>query len=256
MADIRQGSLPVTNTTIFELITSRNIIGKKVLDIGAGGGYMAQKLGTYLQGQGCTPSDTLSACDLFPEVFGYEGIVCDKMAFMDRLPYNDSAFDVVYAIEVMEHLANPYEFIREVYRIVKPGGCFIISVPNALNLNSRLSFLFCGFFSMFGPLSYDDSDAGRLSGHIMPLNYYYLDHRIRKTGFVQTRLVADKLKRSARFLYALLGPFIKFASWRFKERLLRKNPQLFEANIAAIENVNGRELLCSRSCILVAEKPR
>jgi len=254
MGKIRTGSHPATNTAIFNLIVREGVLDKKVLDIGAGGGYMAQMLGEYLKANGKKPAEVLTACDLFPEVFGYEDIVCEKVSFFDRLPFDDTSYDIIYAIEVMEHLANPYEFIREVYRVLKPGGKFILSVPNALNLNSRVSYLFSGFFTMYGPLSFDDKDAGLLAGHIMPLNYYYLDHRMKKVGFARTDLYADKLKRSARLLYVMLNPFIRLASWRGVKKVRKRSPQLYEANKSAMALVNSKKLLCSRSCIIVGSK--
>ncbi len=45
------------------------------------------------------------------------------------------------AWEVMEHLENPHHTIREIERILKPKGLFILSMPNVLHLFSRLIFL-------------------------------------------------------------------------------------------------------------------
>ena len=45
------------------------------------------------------------------------------------LPYEDAFFDLVCAFDVLEHLENDEKACREVSRILKPGGIFIISVP-------------------------------------------------------------------------------------------------------------------------------
>lgn len=48
-----------------------------------------------------------------------------------RLPYPDAAFDKVLMSEVLEHLADDRAAIREVYRVLKPGGILALSVPHA-----------------------------------------------------------------------------------------------------------------------------
>ncbi len=207
MKKIKPASHTTTNQRVFELITNGNIANKRILDIGAGSGYMAQKIGNYIHEQGGRPDEQLTACDLFPEYFEYDGVKCEKLTFLTSLPYPDNSFDIIYAIEVIEHLRSPYDFIKETYRVVSPGGKVIITTPNILNLTSRLSFLFKGFFTLFGPVSLDDRDAGRLAGHIMPLSCYYLDYGFRKEGFSQIELNIDRVKKSSLFIYILLFTF-------------------------------------------------
>lgn len=80
---------------------------------------------------------------------GYEviGIDQDKEGFLhcdfsyDTLPFSDHSFDAVTAWEVFEHLENPFFAMREVYRVLKPGGRFFMSMPNPAHLESRLFFL-------------------------------------------------------------------------------------------------------------------
>jgi 2-polyprenyl-3-methyl-5-hydroxy-6-metoxy-1,4-benzoquinol methylase len=206
MASIQSSSHRSTNDRVFKIITGNDLLMKRILDIGAGRGYMAQRLGEHIRAKGGVPAEVITACDLYPEYFAYEGTVCEKMEFINQLPFADECFDVAYAIEVIEHLKNPYDFIREMFRVVRPGGKVIITTPNILNLTSRISYLLTGFYSLFRPLSFDLHDARRQWGHIMPLSAYYLDHAMRTCGSRTTELYTDHLKRSSLFLFPMLFP--------------------------------------------------
>jgi SAM-dependent methyltransferase len=48
----------------------------------------------------------------------------------DRIPFEDHAFQVVYSMQVLEHLADPVAFFREVARVLTPKGMVYLSVPN------------------------------------------------------------------------------------------------------------------------------
>lgn len=52
---------------------------------------------------------------------------------LERLPFRDAAFDVVTANMVVEHLPDPGKILKEIVRILKPGGLFIFHTPNYLN---------------------------------------------------------------------------------------------------------------------------
>lgn len=49
-----------------------------------------------------------------------------------QLAFKDNTFDIVTANQVLEHVYEKTIFIREVYRVLKPGGVFLVSFPNRL----------------------------------------------------------------------------------------------------------------------------
>jgi 2-polyprenyl-3-methyl-5-hydroxy-6-metoxy-1,4-benzoquinol methylase len=50
---------------------------------------------------------------------------------LDSAGFPSGRFDVVTARHVIEHVPNPHEFLGEVFRILKPGGLFLVETPNA-----------------------------------------------------------------------------------------------------------------------------
>jgi ubiquinone/menaquinone biosynthesis C-methylase UbiE len=50
----------------------------------------------------------------------------------ENLPFRDNSFNVVISIEVLEHVKRPAAMLREVYRILKPGGWFYFTCQNYL----------------------------------------------------------------------------------------------------------------------------
>jgi len=45
------------------------------------------------------------------------------------IPVDDDHFDAVICNAVLEHVANPIEVVREIHRVLKPGGYFYLSIP-------------------------------------------------------------------------------------------------------------------------------
>ena len=62
-------------------------------------------------------------------------VVCDAN---DALPFRDGTFDVVWSSEVIEHLKDPAAAIREMHRVVRPGGVIVMTTPNSYALYFRL----------------------------------------------------------------------------------------------------------------------
>ena len=254
METIKSCSHRSTNKRVFSIITTEDISAKRILDVGAGMGFMSQLLGSHIQDRGGIPSEVITACDLYPEYFSYKDIVCRKVEFINALPFHEGSFDIAYAIEVIEHLKDPYGFIQEMFRVVRPGGKVIITTPNILNLASRFSYLLRGFFELFGPLSFDTLDVRHQWGHIMPLSAYYLNHAMRTCGFVKTEFHIDRIKRSSLFLFFFLLPVLKLSAFMYARRFQRKKPEIYKDNKQELKLINGWKLCCSRSVVLVGYK--
>lgn len=69
------------------------------------------------------------------------GIQVFEGSLNDALPFEDGAFDVFLANQVIEHLSDTDLFIKEMYRVLKPGGYAVVSTPNLASLPSMLYLL-------------------------------------------------------------------------------------------------------------------
>lgn len=52
-----------------------------------------------------------------------------KKGSVERIDYPDERFDIVVAAEVLEHVENDTLTVREIYRVLKPGGVCVVTVP-------------------------------------------------------------------------------------------------------------------------------
>jgi SAM-dependent methyltransferase len=86
-----------------------------VLNVGAGG-----ELGGLIQG---LPGANVISVDMDPR--RKPTLVADAC----RLPFPDNTFDAAFALEVLEHIPTPEVAVRELARVLKPGGRLVVSTP-------------------------------------------------------------------------------------------------------------------------------
>jgi SAM-dependent methyltransferase len=94
-----------------------------ILDLGAGAGIVDAM---NFKGQAAR----VCGIDLDARVKDNPFLDEAKIAGGETIPYPDASFDLVFADNVAEHLAEPERVFREVARVLKPGGHFLFKTPN------------------------------------------------------------------------------------------------------------------------------
>ena len=219
------------------------------LDIGSGSGELIKKL------QDVNPGITSAACDYTDSLMELPNQQVDIVDLnVKRLPYHDEQFDLVTATEVIEHLENQRLFLRDINRVLKPGGICVLSTPNVLNLNSRLRYLWFGFPQLFGPLSIEGRKAEFCSGHISPISFFYLYHALRESHFSDIELYIDKYQRSGTAKLFLVYLPIKLNERHIKKKEISKYKTIDDTNIQIVNKLNSLKILLGRTIIISAKK--
>lgn len=239
---------PIIRATIDKIHALAPQLRGDYLDVGSGNGELIDRVMREF-------SVTVRACDYRDDLMTVGDLHVDVVDLnVDTLPYPDASFDLATCTEVIEHLEHYRSALREISRVLRVGGVFIVSTPNVLNLRSRLRYLFFGFFNMFGPLRLGDDRHHSTHGHINPVSYFYLAHALSAAGFEDISVSADRLQRRSWFSLALLWLPIRVFSALciYKER--RKYRTLDDRNEPFVRAMNSTDLLLGRTIIIGCRK--
>ena len=216
-------------------------ISGRHLDIGSGTGNLIRRIRQEYNVESL-------ACDYTDAFMELDEVKVDIVNLNDgKLPYPDQTLDLVTFTEVAEHLENYRAVLREIYRILKPGGIVVITTPNVLNMKSRMRFLSAGFWSMFGPLHVGETSIESAGGHITPIPYPFLAHALMTAGFNMPDFTTDKMQFPSLCWFILLYipiRIIALFTWQ-KER--SKYRTLDQYNEPIISRINSPQMLLGRT---------
>jgi SAM-dependent methyltransferase len=97
--------------------------GRQILDVGCGTGTMLTHLARFGDARGV---------DMDLEAVGYchdRGLRQVTQSDADKLPFEKDTFDLVTALDVVEHIDDDLGALREMRRVIKPGGLLLLTVP-------------------------------------------------------------------------------------------------------------------------------
>jgi len=139
-------SLGSSDEAIYRMVTAwldrHSATGGRLIDAGCGSGGFLTAVGDRFS----------SYCGI--DAVRYQGLPADAEFHCTNLDAPDWALpsataDVVVAIETIEHLENPWAFMRQLVALAVPGGLVFVTTPNQLSLLSLITLLVRRRFSAF-----------------------------------------------------------------------------------------------------------
>ncbi len=160
---MRERANPGLHDHVFEHVLRQRVTDRtRVIDLGAGDGAMTARLAEL--GADVTAVELEAIPVGGPRI---RSVAADLNQPFARL--GEGAFDVVVAIEVIEHLQDPIAFLRSVRSLLAPGAVAVVTTPNVDGFSSRLRYLRRGQLRWMG----EGSDPT----HVSPVTWWLLTRR-------------------------------------------------------------------------------
>ncbi len=122
-------AVSIQRPTKFRIV--REFLGSqlgRVADIGCGPGVFTKDLCKHATQVFAADIDGTSLARVKARHHGSKNLNC-VVTIVDRLPFMDRGLDTVLLLEVLEHLTDDAAAIREIHRVLAPGGRLVLSVP-------------------------------------------------------------------------------------------------------------------------------
>ena len=131
-----------------EMVETAAPRASKVLDVGCGTGEMAAKLmrlGYEVCGVDLAEPMIRHARDRYgPDRF--------RVGDIEHIPFRDNTFDAVVCLGVIEYLATDEQALREIWRVLKPGGSAVVATPSAISPLHHIDRVLVGLMAIARPL--------------------------------------------------------------------------------------------------------
>jgi SAM-dependent methyltransferase len=119
------GRRRILESFVRSIVADLNLQGRppRILDVGCGTGANLEMLAQFGETEGVDVSeDALAFCRA-------RGLDQVKLGAAEQLPYDDASFDLVTALDVVEHLDDDLGGLAEMRRVLRPGGRALLFVP-------------------------------------------------------------------------------------------------------------------------------
>ena len=160
-----------THEKVLELVRRYVSEPAEIIDLGAGQGAFSKSLHELGHRVVAVDSDPENWRVPEIEILGVD-LDCE---FASKV--GERKFDAVVAIEIIEHVENPFSFARESAKLLNEGGFLFLTTPNVEAVSSRLIFLYTGRLKHFSAW-----ETVR-PAHITPIFRWKLEMLLDEAGF-------------------------------------------------------------------------
>lgn len=114
--------------------------GASILDCGAGEGALSERLTDM--------GYIVTAIDIDYAAFKCKGATFEQVNFDDPEGFpryvarNESTFDVVISVEVVEHVQDQWGYVRQLMQLVRPSGLLLLTTPHTTSWLSGFKFFY------------------------------------------------------------------------------------------------------------------
>ena len=189
----------------------------RILELGSGAGHLATLVKGALEERSIP--FTYQCTDIEPEqINGQElGFTCRRVDVQEPFEL-EGPYDAVIAVEIIEHIENPFHFIREIAGVIAPTGLLLLTSPNVLSLSSRARFMFTGCYDYFRR-PFDEHHLNM--GHLNPVSALLAVYALRKNGFTVRRIACNRWSLGSALPWLPFLPLVYLWTWFhyvFRER--------------------------------------
>ena len=207
----------VLQRSIAAYVQAAQLVQGNVLEIGTGSGYGIDYIAPH-----CEKFVTIDKFKSTIDFSQYKNVEFIQQK-VPPLPFKDNTFDFVVSFQVIEHIKDDHQFVREIHRVLKSKGKCIITTPNILTTLTRnpwhvreytkeqLHQLFNQYFSNVQMLG--------VFGNDKVMKYY--EHNKQSVQKLLKWDILDLQHRLPR--WALQIPYDILNRWN-RKKLLRENP--------------------------------
>lgn len=151
------------HSDVFEMLNPYLKKGMHILDFGCGQGAFSQRLVDI--------GMIVDACDINTDQIKAnvnKKITLDLNKEINPDSFSDK-YDILIALEILEHLQNPWKYLNDCLTLLKDDGIIVLSTPNISNFVSRLRFFMRGSL-----IAFENPDLAH--GHITPLSFIQIEN--------------------------------------------------------------------------------
>lgn len=111
-----------------QMIEARLARGSKILDVGCGTGHLAAELAR----RGYDTWGTDLSAGMVEYARTHYNSDRYQVGDIEKIPFPDHTFDGIVCLGVVEYLASDGQALGEMHRVLKPGGCAVITTPSSV----------------------------------------------------------------------------------------------------------------------------